>query len=315
MCTLVTALSNPNRKTRESQMSFQLIDGKRISEELNRETAAEVAELAMSHKLQPGLAVVLVGDDPASAVYVNMKSKKSLELGIYSEKIVLDKNASMKEVLDVVDRLNKDPKIHGILVQSPPPPQIDETEVVRAIRPEKDVDCFHPVNVGKMLLGETDGFYPCTPYGIMVLLEKSGINPDGKHCVIIGRSNIVGKPMMALLVQKAKGANATVTVCHSRTKDIAEHTRRADIVVAAIGKAEFLKADMVKEGAIVIDVGINRVEDAKSPKGYKLVGDVAFEDVSKKCSWITPVPGGVGPMTIACLMQNAVKACKLQNTY
>ncbi|HPN83797.1 MAG TPA: bifunctional methylenetetrahydrofolate dehydrogenase/methenyltetrahydrofolate cyclohydrolase FolD [Victivallales bacterium] len=294
-------------------MNSQIIDGKRISDEINKETASEVASLVQKHKLQPGLAVVLVGDDPASAVYVNMKSKKSAELGIFSQKIILDKNASMQEVLDVVNELNNNPKIHGILVQSPPPPQIDESIVVRAIKHEKDVDCFHPVNVGKMLLGETDGFYPCTPYGIMLLLEKSGIDPAGKHCVIIGRSNIVGKPMMALLVQKAKGANATVTVCHSRTKNISEHTKKADIIIAAIGKAEFLKADMVKEGSVVIDVGINRIEDPQNSKGYRLVGDVAFDEVSKKTSWITPVPGGVGPMTIAILMQNAVKACKQQN--
>ncbi len=294
-------------------MSFQLIDGKKIAEILNKETAADVADLARSHNLQPGLAVILVGDDPASAVYVNMKSKKSTELGIFSEKIILDKNATMQELLEVIEKLNKNPKIHGILVQSPPPPQIDESVVVRAIRSEKDVDCFHPINIGKMLLGEDDGFYPCTPYGIMILLEKSGINPAGKHCVVIGRSNIVGKPMMALLIQKANGANATVTVCHSRTKNIAEHTRRADIVITAIGKAEFLKADMIKDGAVVVDVGINRIEDPKSPKGYRLVGDVAFDEVSKKASWISPVPGGVGPMTIAVLMRNTVKACKLQN--
>lgn len=292
-------------------MNEKIIDGKKISEEINKQTACEVAELARSNNVQPGLAVVLIGDDPASAVYVNMKSKKSQELGIYSKKIVLDKNSTMRDVLKVIDELNNDQKIHGILVQSPPPPQINEAEVVRAIKPEKDVDCFHPVNVGKMLLGETDGFYPCTPYGIMLLLEKSGIDPAGKHCVIIGRSNIVGKPMMALLVQKAKGANATVTVCHSRTVNIAEHCRKADILIAAIGKAEFVKADMVKEGAVVIDVGINRIDDSKAPKGYRLVGDVAFDEVLKKCSLITPVPGGVGPMTISCLMQNAVKACKL----
>ncbi|MFA6292398.1 MAG: bifunctional methylenetetrahydrofolate dehydrogenase/methenyltetrahydrofolate cyclohydrolase FolD [Victivallales bacterium] len=294
-------------------MSAKIIDGKKIAEQVHAETMNEVAFLARNHNIQPGLAVVLVGEDPASAVYVNMKAKKSLELGIYSEKRVLDKNSTQEDVLAVVRELNNNPRIHGILVQSPPPPQIDEAAIVRAIKPEKDVDCFHPVNVGKMLNGETDGFYPCTPYGIMILLEKSGIDPAGKHAVIIGRSNIVGKPMMSLLVQKAKGANATVTVCHSRTPNIADYTRQADILIAAIGKAEFVTADMVKEGAVVIDVGINRVADKNSPKGHKLVGDVKFAEVAEKASWITPVPGGVGPMTIAMLMHNAVKACKLQN--
>lgn len=294
-------------------MTAVSIDGKRIAEEVNQETAKEVAFLARSHNIQPGLAVVLVGDDPASAVYVGMKSKKSAELGIYSEKIVLDRNATQEEVIGVVKKLNTNPKIHGILVQSPPPPQIDEKEIIRTILPSKDVDCFHPVNVGKMLLGETDGFYPCTPYGILVLLEKSGIDPAGKHCVIIGRSNIVGKPMMSLLIQKAKGANSTVTVCHSRTPDIASYTKMADIVIAAIGKAEFLKGDMIKKGAVVIDVGINRIEDAGAPKGYRLVGDVAFAEAAAKASYITPVPGGVGPMTIAMLMKNTVKACRMQN--
>lgn len=294
-------------------MNAKIIDGKAVSSEINLETAQEVANLARNHNLQPGLAVVLVGDNPASAVYVNMKAKKSHELGIYSEKHVLDKNATHQQVLDLVNVLNKNPKINGILVQSPPPPQIDEAEIVRAIYPEKDVDCFHPINVGKMLMGETDGFYPCTPYGIMILLEKNGIDPAGKHCVILGRSNIVGKPMMALLVQKAKGANATVTVCHSRTADIAGHTRQADIIIAAIGKAEFLRADMVKNGVVVIDVGINRVEDKNSEKGFRLVGDVAYDEVSQKASHITPVPGGVGPMTIAMLMRNALKACKIQH--
>jgi len=290
-----------------------IISGKRISKIIHQETLAESKKLMEDHNLQPGLVVVLIGEDPASQVYVNMKEKKSKELGFYSEKIVLDKDASMDEVLNLIDKLNKDPKINGILVQSPPPPQIDEAKVIDAIDPAKDVDCFHPVNVGKMLIGNTDGFYPCTPYGIMKLLEYSDVDPSGKHAVIIGRSNIVGKPMMSLLVQKAKGANATVTVCHSRTKNIPELASQADIVIAAIGKAKFVTADMIKEGAVVIDVGINRVEAPGTKKGYKLVGDVAFEEVSKKASLITPVPGGVGPMTIAMLMQNTLKACKMQN--
>lgn len=294
-------------------MSGKIIDGKSIAAQVHEETAKEVASLARNNNLQPGLAVVLVGEDPASQVYVNMKAKKSAELGIFSDKRVLPKDATQGEVLAVVEELNNDPKIHGILVQSPPPPQIDEAAIVRAINPAKDVDCFHPINVGKMLLGEGDGFLPCTPHGIMVLLERSGIDPSGKHAVIIGRSNIVGKPMMALLVQKAKGANATVTVCHSRTANIAEHTRQADILIAAIGKAEFVTADMIKGGAVVIDVGINRVDDASAPRGYRLVGDVAYKEVAEKASLITPVPGGVGPMTIAMLLHNAVKACKMQN--
>lgn len=288
-----------------------IIDGKAIAEKIHQETAARVAKLKAERGLTPGLAVVLVGEDPASKIYVGMKAKKCVELGIYSDKRVLSKDATMAEVMALVDELNRDPKIHGILVQSPPPPQIDEDKVVESIRPEKDVDCFHPVNVGKMLIGKTEGFYPCTPYGVMKLLEHSGVDPAGKHAVIIGRSNIVGKPMMALLMQKAKGANATVTVCHSRTPDIAELTRQADILVACIGKPEFVTAAMVKEGAVVIDVGINRVEDANAPKGYRVVGDVAFAEVSRKASLITPVPGGVGPMTIAMLMSNAVKACEL----
>jgi methylenetetrahydrofolate dehydrogenase (NADP+)/methenyltetrahydrofolate cyclohydrolase len=291
----------------------QIIDGKLIAQKIHEETAKETALLKEKYNLQPGLVVVLIGEDPASQVYVNMKEKKSKELGFYSEKIVLDKNATMDEVLKLIDKLNKDPKVHGILVQSPPPPQIDEEKVIETIDHRKDVDCFHPINVGKMLIGKTDGFYPCTPYGVMKLLEYSNVNPSGKHAVIIGRSNIVGKPMMSLLVQKAKGADATITVCHSRTQNMKAYTNQADIIIAAIGKPEFLKADMVKDGAVVIDVGINRVEDKTTKTGYKLVGDVAFEEVSKKASLITPVPGGVGPMTIAMLMQNTVKACKTQN--
>lgn len=292
-------------------MTNNLIDGKSIAATVHAETAQEVAALARNHNIQPGLAVVLVGEDPASKVYVKMKVKKSKELGILSEMRVLPVDATQKDVLSVVNELNGNPAIHGILVQSPPPPQINEEEIINTIKPEKDVDCFHPANVGKMLLGDEDGFLPCTPNGIMTLLEKSGVDPSGKHAVVLGRSNIVGKPMMALLMQKAKGANATVTICHSRTVDIAEHTKRADIIIAAIGKPEFLTADMVKKGAVVIDVGINRVDAPERERGYKLVGDVAFEEVSTKASLITPVPGGVGPMTIAMLIHNTVKACKM----
>ena len=294
-------------------MSAQIIDGKKIAAEVNEDNRKEVSILARDRNLQPGLAVVLIGEDPASQVYVKMKDRKCQELGIYSEKHVLDINASMPEVLDLIDKLNKDPKINGILVQSPPPPQIDEEKVIETIDPAKDVDCFHERNVGKMLIGKQDGFFPCTPYGIMILLERSGIDPCGKHAVIVGRSNIVGKPMMALLVQKADGANATVSCVHSRTKNLPELTRQADILIAAIGKPEFVTADMVKEGVVVVDVGINRVEDANAKRGYRLVGDVKFDEVAEKASFITPVPGGVGPMTIAMLMQNTIKACKMQN--
>lgn len=293
-------------------MSAKIIDGKAIAARINEESAMEVAALARNNSIQPGLAVVLIGENPASQVYVGMKVKKCAELGIFSDKRILPVDASMEEVLALIDELNKDPKINGILVQSPPPPQIDEEAVVAAISSRKDVDCFHAENVGKMLIGRQDGFVPCTPYGVMKLLERSGVDPSGKHAVIIGRSNIVGKPMMALLVQKAKGANATVTCVHSRTKNIEEFTRSADILIAAIGKPEFVTGDMVKDGAVVIDVGINRVDDPSVPRGYRLVGDVKFDEVAEKASLITPVPGGVGPMTIAMLMHNTIKACKMQ---
>lgn len=291
----------------------KIIDGKAIAEKIHERTAAQTRELKEKHGLQPGLAVILVGEDPASKIYVGMKAKKCAELGLFSDKRVLPTNATQEEVLALVRELNADPKIHGILAQSPPPPHIDEEQVILAIRPEKDVDCFHPANVGNMLIGKTDGFFPCTPYGVMKLLEYSGVDPAGKHAVILGRSNIVGKPMMALLVQKAKGANATVTVCHSRTADIPSITRQADILIAAIGKPEFVTSDMIKDGAVVIDVGINRVEAPAAAKGYRVVGDAHFESLKAKASLITPVPGGVGPMTIAMLMSNAVKACAAQH--
>ena len=292
-------------------MAAQLIDGKAIAEQVHCETAAGAAKLALEFGVRPGLAVVLVGNDPASRVYVNSKEKKARELGFYSVKIELPEDATQARVLEEVEKLNRDPLVHGILVQSPPPPQIDEQAIVLALNPDKDVDCFHPYNVGKMLIGDQDGFLPCTPWGVMVLLQRSGIDPAGKHVVVLGRSNIVGKPLMALLVQKAKGANATVTVCHSRTADLAAHCRRADILIAAIGKAQFVTADMVKPGAVVVDVGINRIADSATKSGFRLVGDVAFQEVAAKASAITPVPGGVGPMTIAMLMANTLKAaCK-----
>lgn len=289
-------------------MAAKIIDGKAIARMVNEETLARVEKLKAAGKT-PGLAVVLIGDDPASQVYVNSKAKKCAELGIYSDKRVLPADASMNDVLDLIDKLNRDPKIDGILVQSPPPPQIDEEKVIAAIDPDKDVDCFHERNVGKLLIGKTDGFRPCTPYGVLVLLEKSGIDPAGKHAVVIGRSNIVGKPLAAMLMQKAKGANATVTVVHSGTPDIAKYTHDADILIAAIGKPEFVTGDMIKPGAAVIDVGINRIPNPETGKN-KLVGDVNFQEAAEVAGAITPVPGGVGPMTIAILMSNTVTACE-----
>ena len=284
----------------------KIIDGKTIAAEVNRETAQEVAAITNQYGVRPGLAVILVGDNPASKVYVSSKVKRCQELGIYSEKIVLPAETSQEELLRIIHDLNQNPVIHGILVQSPVPRQIDEQAVVNAIRPDKDVDCFHAQNVGRMLLGDFSGFLPCTPWGVMQLLERSKISTAGKHAVILGRSNIVGKPMMAML--SAKGADATVTLCHSRTPDLAAFTRSADLIVAAIGRPEFLRGDMVKEGVVVIDVGINRVPAPGTEKGYKLVGDAAFEEIAPKASRITPVPGGVGPMTIAMLMKNTVRA-------
>ena len=291
-------------------MTAQIIDGKAVAEQVHRETAALATTLHAERGARPGIAVVLVGSDPASQVYVNSKEKKAKELGFYSVKIEMPASTTQAELLAEIVRLNRDPQIHGILVQSPPPKHIDEKAVILAIDPAKDVDCFHPFNVGKLLIGDTDGFLPCTPWGVMVLLERSGIKPAGKHAVILGRSNIVGKPLLALLLQKAAGADATVTICHSRTPDIAAFTRQADIVVAAIGKAHFLTADMIKPGAVVIDVGINRIVDASTKSGFRLVGDVAYAEVAAKASAITPVPGGVGPMTIAMLMRNTLRACQ-----
>ncbi|MBQ6598230.1 MAG: bifunctional methylenetetrahydrofolate dehydrogenase/methenyltetrahydrofolate cyclohydrolase FolD [Lentisphaeria bacterium] len=289
--------------------SEKIIDGKKIAADVNHETAMEVAAITKDFGARPGLAVVLVGDNPASKVYVSSKVKRCAELGIYSEKIVLPKETSQAELLQVIEKLNVNPLIHGILVQSPVPKHIDEQAVVNAINPDKDVDCFHARNVGRLLLGDFSGFLPCTPWGVMQLLKRSEIPTAGKHAVIIGRSNIVGKPMMALL--SAKGADATVTLCHSRTPDIAVFTRNADLIVAAVGKPEFLRGNMVKDGAVIIDVGINHVEAPDTEKGYRLVGDVAFDEVAPKASRITPVPGGVGPMTIAMLMKNTVRAFHL----
>ncbi len=291
-------------------MAAQLIDGKAIAAAVNAETALEVQEIKEKYGVVPALAVILAGDDPASQVYVSRKVKMCEELGIRSEKIVLPKDVTQEELLATVRRLNDDPSIHGILVQSPPPPQIDESAIVEAISPAKDVDCFHAENVGRVLLGDRTGFLPCTPWGVTVLLERSGISTAGKHVVVLGRSNIVGKPMAALLMGKGASGDATVTVCHSRTKNLADFTRAADIIVAAIGKPEFLRGDMVSDGVVVVDVGINRIPCATAKSGSKLVGDVAFDEVAAKASMITPVPGGVGPMTIAMLMKNTIRACR-----
>ncbi len=288
----------------------KIIDGKVVAAKVLAECCQEI-ETLKAKGITPGLAVVLVGDDPASKVYVGSKVKKCAELGLHSEKVVLPEDATQEDVLAVVERLNADSKIHGILVQSPPPPHIDEDAIVRAIDPAKDVDGFHPENVAKLALEDPTGFVPCTPAGCMRLLKEAGVETSGAEAVVIGRSMIVGKPMALLLMSKE--GNATVTVAHSRTKDLAEVCRRADIIVAAIGRPEFVTADMVKDGATVIDVGINRVEDATKKRGYRLVGDVAYDEVAPKCSAITPVPGGVGPMTIAMLISNTVKAAQQAN--
>lgn len=288
-------------------MTPTLIDGKEVANRVREGLKAEIAELtAAGHT--PGLAVVLVGEDPASQVYVGSKVKACAELGLYSQKWALPAETTQEELVELIHKLNADDRIHGILVQSPPPPHIDEEAVILNIDPRKDVDGFHPVNVAKLVLEEEEGFVPCTPLGCMELLKAYGIETAGKHAVVVGRSMIVGKPMANLLV--AKKANATVTIAHSRTKDLPGLCRTADIIVAAVGRPEMIKADFVKEGAVVIDVGINRIPDATRPRGYRIVGDVDFEAVKDRCSHITPVPGGVGPMTIAMLMANTVKACR-----
>jgi len=285
----------------------KLIDGTATGRLVRDDVAREVARLK-TLGVVPGLSVVLVGEDPASAVYVRSKGKACEEAGMRGETIRLPADTSEAQLLEQVDALNADPRVHGILVQMPLPKHMSADKVIRRIRPEKDVDGFHPVNVGKLSIGERDGFVPCTPAGAIELLVRSGVETRGKDAVIVGRSNIVGKPMAALLMQDAPGGNATVTVCHSRTSNLAGHIRRADIVIAAIGKPEMITGDMIKPGAVVIDVGINRVNDAAAPKGYRIVGDVHFASARDVASLITPVPGGVGPMTIAMLMKNTVRA-------
>jgi len=287
----------------------KLIDGRAIAEKVYVDLRREIAELK-TKGVTPGLAVVLVGDDPASRAYVRSKDKMCRELGLHSVKLELPTSTTQMELLRRVEELNADPTIHGILVQSPPPEHIDEAAIVRALDPRKDVDGFHPENVAKLVLDDPSGFVPCTPLGVQRLLIQSKTEINGAHVVVLGRSMIVGKPLALLLMQKNANANATVTVVHSRSRDLAEVTRSADIIVAAIGRAEFVKADHVREGAVVIDVGINRVEDAEAERGYRLVCDVSFDEVSKNADAITPVPGGVGPMTIAMLMSNTVKAAR-----
>lgn len=286
----------------------KVIDGKQVAAEMRAEMAEELARLAQQG-VTPGLAVVLVGDNPASQVYVRMKKRACEEMGIGSFEHRLPQSTPEDELLALIATLNADPKVHGILVQLPLPKQIDEKKVLSAMDPNKDVDGFHPVNVGHMLIGDPV-FLPCTPKGCQELLVRSGYSPAGKHVVIVGRSNIVGKPLAAILMQKAPGADATVTVAHSRTRDLPSVTRQADILIAAIGVPEFIKADMVREGAVVIDVGVNRVDDSSAKSGYRLVGDVAYDEVSAKAEAITPVPGGVGPMTITLLLKNTIESAK-----
>lgn len=286
-----------------------IIDGTALAAKVTADVATRVAQLK-ARGITPGLTVVLVGDDAASAVYVGSKERTCIELGMHGETIRRPSTITQDELLAIVDQLNDDPTIHGILVQMPLPKQINPDAIVRRIRPDKDVDGFHPVNVGKLLIGEKDGFAPCTPAGVLYMLQASGVTTAGADCVIVGRSNIVGKPMASLMVQP--GVDATVTVSHSRTRDLASHTRRADILIVAAGRPQMITADMVKPGAVVIDVGMNRIPDSSKKSGTRLVGDVAFHEVHGIASLITPVPGGVGKMTIAMLMSNTVRAAAQQ---
>jgi len=290
-----------------SPVRGNIIDGAAIASRVQSEVRDEVEKLR-ARGVTPGLSVVLVGDDPASAVYVRSKEATSRELGMTGETIRLAATTCQSELIAIVDRLNASDAVHGILVQMPLPRQIDADAILRRIRPEKDVDGFHPVNVGKLLIGETDGFVPCTPAGIQYMLEACEVETRGAECVVVGRSNIVGKPMAALMMQNGPFADATVTVCHSRTRDLAMHTRRADILIVAAGRPLMITAEMVKRGSVVIDVGMNRIPDATKKSGTRLVGDVDFDRVQEVASLITPVPGGVGKMTIAMLMRNTVRA-------
>lgn len=289
-------------------MPAQLIKGGEISKQIREEITKEIEELKEKHGVTPGLATILVGEDPGSKVYVGQKEKACNNLGIYSARSDLPEETSEADLLDLVNKLNDDPKIHGILVQLPLPKHIDAESVIYAINPDKDVDCFHPVNVGKLVIG-TGRFLPCTPHGIVELLRRSGVTTEGKHVVIVGRSNIVGKPMINLMLQPPPGGNATVTLCHTGTKDLAAYTKTADILIVAVGHPKTITADMVKEGVVVIDVGVNRIGKTPEGKGI-LAGDVDFDSVQEKAAAITPVPGGVGPMTITMLMKNTLAAAK-----
>lgn len=289
-------------------MAAKIIDGKQVAADMRAELKAEVAKLK-DQGIVPGLGVILVGDDPASKSYVTAKQRACEELGIYSDDNRLPADTSQQDLVALVKKMNADTKINGILVQLPLPKGLNEAEVLLTIDPNKDVDGFHPTNVGKMVVGEK-AFLPCTPHGVIQLLLRSGVKIEGADVVIVGRSNIVGKPLANMLIQKNATGNATVTVCHTRTKDLTTHTKRADILIAAIGRPNTITDDMVKDGVVVIDVGVNRVEDATKKSGFRLVGDVDFENVSKKASLITPVPGGVGPMTITMLLYNTVESAK-----
>lgn len=290
-----------------------LIDGKKTSSEIKEELKKEILLLIDQDQQVPGLVTILVGENPASLSYVTSKSKSCIEIGMLSKVEKLSESVSETELLKLIDHYNKDDNYHGILVQLPLPAHINEQKVIEAIDPKKDVDGFHPINVGNLLIGNRT-LYPCTPFGIIELLRRYKIETSGKHVVVVGRSNIVGKPVANLLVQKKEGANAIVTICHSAAKDLSKYTLTADILIAAIGKANFITADMVKEETVVIDVGINRVQDINTVKGYRIVGDVDFEKVEKKASYITPVPGGVGPMTIAMLLKNTFQAYQNYST-
>jgi methylenetetrahydrofolate dehydrogenase (NADP+)/methenyltetrahydrofolate cyclohydrolase len=289
-------------------MTAQIINGKQIAADMRAELKAEVAKLKQQN-IVPGLGVILVGEDPASQSYVLAKERACADMGIYSDDNHLPAETSQDELMALVDKMNKDPKINGILVQLPLPEGLDESQVLLAIDPAKDVDGFHPMNIGKMVVGER-AFVPCTPHGIVQLLIRSGVTIEGAEVVIVGRSNLVGKPLANMLIQKKPSANATVTVCHTRTKDLSSHTKQADIVIAAAGRPNTVTAEMVKEGAVVIDVGVNRIEDSTKKRGYRLVGDVDFEAVKEKASLISPVPGGVGPMTITMLLYNTVESAR-----
>ena len=289
----------------------RIISGTAVADTVLQECAAQISDLK-SRGHTPGLAVVLVGDHPASRSYVRAKDRMCQTIGMHSVKLELPAETTQAELLAVVDQLNRDPTIHGILVQSPPPPHIDEQAVILAMDPAKDVDGFHPINVGKLAIGDPSGFVPCTPLGCQRLLLESGVETAGANVVMLGRSLLVGKPFALLMMGRGKGGDATVTVAHSRTRNLREVLRSADILVVAIGKANFVTADDVREGTVVIDVGINQVDDPAAKRGYRLVGDVDFAGVAPKCAAITPVPGGVGPMTIAMLMSNTIKACRLR---